>query len=145
MMAGSGVQVPTVRPQVCGVCPTFSFQGVLPSGLVSLAVHLYTGKVCVSANPSGSWALLFFLVVRRSTGDPGGDLPQPPSSPSGLHLSVSVSAVERSGWQRVFVEGEMQTGRVSPARCLQNTLWLETVLLLVQEEKKSDQESKRGQ
>lgn len=119
VMAGSGVPVPAVRPQVCGVNP-------------------------VSPDWSGSWALLFSLVLRRSTGDPGGDLPQPPSSSGGLHLPISVPPVERSGWQRVFVEGAMQTGRASPARRLQNTLWLETVLLLVQEEKKSDQESKRG-
>lgn len=97
---------------------------------------------------SGSWPLLFvflfFLVIRYSSGHPGGDLPQPSSSSSGLRLPISVPPVERSGRQRVFVEGAMPTGGVPSARHLQNTLRLETVLLLVQEEKKSDQESKRG-
>lgn len=91
-----------------------------------------------------TFSLRFFLVLCYSSGHPGGDLPQPSSSSSGLRLPISVPPVERSGRQRVFVEGAMPTGGVPPARHLQNTLRLETVLLLVQEEKKSDQESKRG-
>lgn len=84
------------------------------------------------------------LGLRHSSGHPGGDIPQPPSHSGGLHLSISVPPVERRGRQRVLVEGEMPTGRVSPARRLQNALRLETLLHLEQEEKKSDQESERG-